>query len=109
MPQHAIEAGALVLGVGDPIAAIVGMKFGERRLVGDKTLAGFLGFFLSSALALCIFFSIVTPMDWVSIVLVSTGVGLAGALTELFTGKIEDNFSIPLVGGFVAMALLFFV
>ena len=107
MPQHAIEAGALMLGVGDPIAAVVGMKFGKHTLVGKKTLEGSLGFFLSSTLALCIFFALVTPLSWGSILLLSSGVALGGTLAELFTGKIEDNFSIPLVGGFLAMALLF--
>ena len=33
---------------------------------------------------------------------------LAGTVTELFSGRIEDNFSIPLAAGAVAMAVLSF-
>ena len=106
MPQHAIEASTLMLGVGDPIAAIVGMKFGKHKLFGRKSVEGSLAFFLSSTLALGIFFSIVTELEFTTVALLSAGVSLAGTITELLTGRVEDNLSIPLVGGFVAMALL---
>ena len=44
-PQHAVEAGALVLGIGDPIASIVGKTWGKTKVWGEKSLEGSLGFF----------------------------------------------------------------
>ena len=107
MPKHAIVAGTLMLGVGDPVASIVGKKWGKRKIAGGKSLEGTLGFFLSSALTLFILFSLVTPHITLGTrILISAVIALGGALTELFTGRIEDNFSIPLAGGFFATICL---
>ena len=40
------------------------------------------------------------------VLLASVLVALAGTLTELFSGRIEDNFSIPLASGAMAMFVL---
>ena len=107
MPKHAIVAGTLMLGVGDPVASIVGKKWGKRKIAGGKSLEGTLGFFLSSALTLFILFSLVTPHITLGTrILISAVIALGGALTELFTGRIEDNFSIPLAGGLFATICL---
>jgi len=107
MPKHAIVAGTLMLGVGDPIASIVEKKWGKRKITGGKSLEGTLGFFVSSAVTLFILFSLATPhIALSSRVLISAVIALGGALTELFTGRIEDNFSIPLAGGLFATICL---
>ena len=103
MPLQAIEAGALVLGAGDPIASIVGKRWGRRRIFGEKTLAGALGFFMSASLILALFLFWVMPsLGVVSLLLMTCVVALSGTLTELFSGPLEDNFTIPLVTGLVA-------
>jgi len=107
MPKHAIAAGTLMLGVGDPIASIVGKAWGKRKLWNGKSLEGTIGFALSSSVALMILFSLACPqLSLQSRLIITAVVALCGALTELFTGKLEDNFTIPLVGGSVATLCL---
>lgn len=47
----AANAGILALGIGDAMGAVVGSRYGKRRLVGSKTLEGTLAIFVSIALA----------------------------------------------------------
>ena len=106
-PQHAVEAGALVLGIGDPIASIVGKTWGKTKVWGEKSLEGSAGFFAIAFVALVFYFSVIAGGYSVLMVLVAAAVtALAGTLTELFSGRIEDNFSIPLAAGAVAMGIL---
>lgn len=45
------NAGILALGVGDAMGAVVGSRYGRRRLIGSKTLEGTLAVLVSIALA----------------------------------------------------------
>lgn len=47
----AANAGILALGIGDAMGAVVGSRYGKRRLIGSKTLEGTLAIFVSIALA----------------------------------------------------------
>ncbi|MEC8051507.1 MAG: SEC59/DGK1/VTE5 family protein [Myxococcota bacterium] len=106
-PQHAVEAGALVLGIGDPIASIVGKTWGKTKVWGEKSLEGSLGFFGVATLALAFYFTVIAGgYSLTMVALASVLVALAGPLTELFSGRIEDNFSIPLASGAIAMFVL---
>ena len=106
-PQHAVEAGALVLGIGDPIASIVGKTWGKTKVWGEKSLEGSLGFFGIAVLALVFYFAVIAGGYSLSMILLaSVLVALAGTLTELFSGRIEDNFPIPLASGAMAMFVL---
>jgi dolichol kinase len=106
-PQHAIELGALVLAFGDPAASLVGKRWGQTKIVGDKSLVGTLAFFVVSVL-LCAGFLCwrVTAMPLPDVLLVAAAVSAAGALAELVSTRINDNVSIPLVAGAVATFLL---
>ena len=106
-PQHAVEAGALVLGIGDPVASIVGKTWGKTKVWGEKSLEGALGFFGVALLALVFYFVVIAGGYSAGMVLLaSASVAFAGTVTELFSGRIEDNFSIPLAAGAMAMAVL---
>lgn len=107
LPQHAIEIGTLALGFGDPAASLAGKRFGRIKLVGDKSVAGSIGFVLATSAALTVFVLLcmphVTGMSAVWLVAISA---VAGAITELFTGRIDDNFTIPLAVGAVAALVM---
>ena len=74
---------------------------------GEKSLEGSLGFFAIAVLALVFYFAVVAGgYSLAMVLLASVLVALAGTLTELFSGRIEDNFSIPLAAGAMAMFVL---
>jgi dolichol kinase len=107
LPKPAIELGTLVLAFGDPAASLVGKRWGKRKLVADKSLAGSLAFFLVSAVLCAAFVWWRVPVDslWQGARLV-LAVAAAGALTELASTKLNDNLSIPLCAGLVAALVL---
>ena len=107
MPMLAIEVGVLALAIGDPVAAIVGKRWGTIKLRGQKSLQGSLGFLASAALAIGLFLTVFHPeVALETVVGVSLLAGAVGAVVEVLTEPIDDNFSIPMVVGFFALLLL---
>lgn len=107
LPKHAVVVGALVLAFGDPMAALVGRRFGRIKLVGDKSLVGSLAFAVVSTLVVAGFAWLVIP-GWGPLGGLGLGAatGVTGALTELASTRLDDNLTIPLAAGLVAMLLL---
>jgi dolichol kinase len=107
MPLLAVELGVLVLAVGDPVAAIVGKRWGRTKTRGQKSLEGSLGFVVSSFLVVGALLLTCHPgLSLVTVVTVSLVSGVVGALAEVLTEPIDDNFSIPLFVAFAVMWLL---
>ena len=103
----AFGAGAIVLGLGDPAAALVGRKFGRTHLVNNRTLEGTLTFAIVSFLAVAgVILLWHSELSTMRMIAVCTAASVAGALTELFSRRIDDNFSIPVVTGAVVWAAL---
>lgn len=107
LPQHAIEMGVLAMAFGDPAAALAGKRWGTRKLYREKSLVGSLTFFAVAAAVLLGLALVAIPSLSVPRALLIAGVvGLVGALTELFSEPLDDNFTIPLACGVTAMLLL---
>lgn len=92
-PKEVAIAVLLMAVLADGGAAVVGTRWGKRRLVGKKTLEGTLTFF---GVALVISAWYVRP--WAAALAGAT----AGALVEL--APVNDNLSVPIAGG-LAMSL----
>lgn len=101
------QGAALVLGLSDGIAGIVGVRYGRKKygLTGIKTIEGSLIFF---ALTILILFGILyindTPLTPNKALLVF-GSSLLLTIVEAVFGKGWDNLFIPIVTG----AILYFV
>ena len=99
-PKTIAYASIAIVGIGDPVAAYVGGRFGRRRF-GGKSLEGFIAGSVAAFLATLI---VVAPILGV--------IGsIAGMLIEL-TGILDDNITIPLGAGvamFAANSFLRFV
>lgn len=97
--------GVAVLGLADPAASLVGRRLGRRKLVHGRTLEGSLTFAsvgaLAAAAVLLGFGS--APLVAVVVALVA---GVAGALAELFSRRIDDNFSVPVLTAAAAWGAL---
>ena len=105
--REAVITAILVLGFGDPIASIVGKRWGKRKLYLDRSYAGTGAFVGASFVVVAAYFalmSVTVPLGAGLTVAAVTAV--AGAGTELVSQKIDDNFSIPVVSAGVAEALL---
>tara|TARA_Y100000022_G_scaffold193337_1_gene196473 strand:+ start:1076 stop:1669 length:594 start_codon:yes stop_codon:yes gene_type:complete len=80
------------LAIGDTFAALVGMNYPFYK-IGRKTLSGSIACFATCCI---IGFSISFNIDSVVIIFGA----LVATLTELASGKINDNLSIPILSGF---------
>lgn len=90
-------AGVAVLGVGDPVAALVGRRFGRIKLLHGRSLEGTLAFLVSGALVTFTLFALLHPALPASTALVmALGAAVAGAIAELVSLRVDDNLSIPL-------------
>ena len=90
----------LFLSVGDPLAALVGERYGRTR-IRQKSVEGALAFLVSSALVGGLF--VAGGVD-LSLSLVLLGAACA-ALVELLPIPLDDNLTVPLISGSVMMAL----
>jgi dolichol kinase len=96
--QRAILAGLAALAFADPVAAIVGSRFGQRRFSGfghGRSLEGSAAFFLVAGVGVGI---VASGSDggafpW----RMGIGCGLAGAAAEALTPSGWDNVTIPVV------------
>lgn len=85
----------LFLSIGDFLAGVVGTFCGKIKVFGEKTLEGFIAFWVVS-LVLALFFF---PFR------VSIIASFVGALVEILPIPINDNFTIPIASA-ITLALL---
>lgn len=89
-------AGVAVLGVGDPLAGLIGRRFGKIRLMHGRSLEGTAAFFVSGTLVTFALFVAFHGVGVGPALLLAAAAGLAGAIAELVSLRVDDNFSIPL-------------
>ena len=94
----------LFLALGDPIAAVVGTKWGRTKIFGDKSLEGSLANFALTALASFLFSALYLHMDPLSAVAFGIFGGLVSMLAELFPAPFDDNLTIPAVSALLLTA-----
>lgn len=99
--------GLVALGIGDPAAGLVGRRFGKTKLVGQRSLEGSLAMLFVAG-----FGTMVVLLVWHqalplgTMLAVSASTALFATVAELFSGRVDDNFSIPLAaasGGWIAL------
>ena len=85
------------LGVSDPLAAIIGINYGKRRIVKGKTLEGSSAFFLATTVCSMIVFQMVNSTAGVlTHVAASLVIGFFASVFETIPLRVDDNLTIPL-------------
>jgi dolichol kinase len=102
-PKTALCMGLLVLAFGDPVASLAGRRWGRKKLWQEKSVAGTLAFFVAALVICLVYLGFAEPeMALLKMALAAVIVSAAGAATELFSQRINDNFTIPVVAAGVA-------
>ncbi|MEZ4221863.1 MAG: hypothetical protein R3B13_13100 [Polyangiaceae bacterium] len=92
-----------VLGIADPAAGLVGRRWGKVSLIHGRTLEGTLTFFLTGTLAALAVLSIWhAQVGWSARLGVAAAAAGVGALVELFSHRMDDNFSVPVSAALAA-------
>jgi dolichol kinase len=111
-PLRATEIGVVVLGIADPAAGLIGRRFGKTRLRANRSLEGTLGFVVVGAVAAAAWLHLGAaapgPLALPALVTLAVVGGVVGALTELMSTRLDDNFTIPVaVTAAVSLAQVF--
>ncbi len=86
---------------GDLFSALVGRWVGRTRVYKKKTLEGFTAGLLVNILVGYLVLPAAIP--------VFLAMSFTASLVELFTGKLDDNLTVPLASGFVGQVLVYFM
>lgn len=98
-PVYAAIGGVISLAAGDPMAAIVGRRYGKLR-IGGKSIEGGL---TNAVVAFCLIFIFVRSIH------IAAAGALAGAIVEMFEiPYLDDNISVPLAAGGAMVAAVHF-
>ncbi|HSP99593.1 MAG TPA: SEC59/DGK1/VTE5 family protein [Candidatus Dormibacteraeota bacterium] len=105
VPKLAALIAIYTLAIADPLAAVIGIRYGRRRIIHNRTLEGTLAFFAATvAIALAVLRWGDAASPWMAAA-VAIGVGAVAMLCELVPLRVDDNLTIPIVVGFAAWAM----
>ena len=99
-PQTIAVGAILTLAIADPLSAIIGIRFGKRRVVPNKSLEGSLAFMFATFC--CLSYVLVDAegiFTW-QIGVVAFLVSFCCSLFEMIPLKVDDNLTIPLFTAF---------
>ncbi len=99
-----------ILGFADPVAAIVGRRFGRRRLHRNRTLEGTAAFTATALVAGLAILAIYGPelAVW-RMLLIALAAALPAAIAELYSNRLDDNLTVPVtaaMGAWLASMVL---
>ena len=99
--------GVAVLGFGDPAASLIGRRFGRRKLINRRTLEGSVAFVIAGTVASFTIVQLIPSGPAVGIsLLIAVCASVVGAVAELLSRRVDDNFSIPLCAAATALVVL---
>jgi dolichol kinase len=93
------------LAIADPLSALVGITWGHRRVVQNKSVEGSLAFFVATAIIAAVVLRTTTLVAPWPLAGVAITIGLAGAIFEMLPLRLDDNLTIPLFVGFAGWAV----
>jgi len=100
-PKAVAISAIWTLAIADPLSAIVGIQWGSRRLLPNRTVEGSAAFFAATCVVTLVALVVVAGNPWPTALAASALVGLAAALFDLAPLRLDDNLTIPLFVGFV--------
>ena len=93
------------LAIADPLSAIIGIKFGNKRIVPHKSLEGSAAFFISTFFITLAILAIYSGGVTLGVFSVTITVALLASAFEMLPLKLDDNLTIPLFTAFILWIL----
>ena len=93
-------------GYGDALAALIGTKFGKRKIYKKKSLEGTLAMFITSVIVVSILLSIVNIIPWYGVIVTTIFVSIGVTAVELFTPNGLDTVTCPITSLIIMIPLL---
>jgi dolichol kinase len=99
-PKQIALISIYTLALADPMSAIIGIEYGRRHVVPDKSVEGSLAFFATTLLVVLLVLAYGTAAPWWPIIAVSFCIAVLSAILEMLPIRLDDNLTIPLFVGF---------
>lgn len=107
-PKNIATIAFLFLAIADPLASYVGLQHGKDKLIGSKSLQGFIAAFIACSLISGIYFMTHNLMID-RLIIVTLISGLIGAFSELVPVlNLDDNLTFPLLSS-IGLWFVFFL
>ncbi len=103
-PRPACAVAVMALAVGDPAASLVGRRFGRTRLRSGRSVEGTLAFAVVATVASAVLLRLGFHMRPSMALALGAVAGITGAITEVSSERLDDNFSIPVTVAAVVTA-----
>jgi dolichol kinase len=100
VPKPAALIAIYTLAIADPLAAVVGIRFGRRPLARNRTLEGSATFFAVTLAVAATVLVQAAAAPALPVAGAAVLIALGAALCELLPLRIDDNLTIPLTVGF---------
>jgi dolichol kinase len=94
----------LFLIFSDPISSFFGILYGRDKILPNKSLQGTLAGFVACYFV-CMLYLIQYEATGVSAIIFALIAGVIGCISELLSGFVDDNLTIPLISGLGLTAL----
>jgi dolichol kinase len=106
----AASVAVVVMGFGDPAAALVGRRYGRVKLLNGRSLEGSLTFLAVAFAGGLAVLTAYAGYAWGARLALAAAAAFAGAVAELVSRRIDDNLSVPVCTtlGFLAMRSILF-
>jgi len=101
VPKPAALVAIYTLAIADPVAAVVGIRWGRRRITHNRTLEGSLAFFVTTLLIAALVLGWEGMVEPWTVTAAATSIALAAAACEVIPVRIDDNLTIPLFVAFL--------
>jgi len=105
VPKAAALVAVYTLAIADPLAAVVGIRWGRRRIARDRSLEGSAAFFGATLVIAILVLALGSESSWLAITGASATIALAAAGCEVLPLRIDDNLTIPLFVGFATWVI----
>ena len=100
VPKLAALVAIYTLAAADPLAAIVGIRWGRRRITRNRSLEGSLAFFTATFAIAYAVLAWGTDAPHAMIAGAAATIAFAAAVCEVLPLRIDDNLTIPIFVGF---------
>ena len=109
--KYVIVAAVLAWGFGDAAAALIGKKFGQRRIrhariEGPKTVEGTQAMYVTAGLAIFLTLLTYAGLPWLTSLAVALLAAPVSAAVELFTNRGLDTLTVPITTGVAVLGLM---
>ena len=106
-PKEVAMLSILIMIWCDTMAALIGKRYGKKKLIGDKSVMGSIAFLISGTLLIFVLQYFIPEFNFYKAGFIT--VFLAAVFEQISFARINDNLTLPVFSGYVFIILNNFI